>query len=121
LQIAESRTVIYHIVRSNEAPRNPAKFTVKSHLSDSAMGRVIYGNNCSLFGWPLRLKFFARKDGQDGQYNEHCDLIGKGNGQEIVRYTDYECGKANPHQIATPRKQFCKYEEKPKRKPEPMR
>jgi len=32
------------------------------------------------FNASLRLKFFARKDGQDGQYEEHCDLIGKGDG-----------------------------------------
>jgi hypothetical protein len=73
------------------------------------------------FGWPLSLKFFAGKDRQDGQYDKHGDLIGKGDGQEIVRYAYYQRCKTHPHQVATPRNKFGHHKDEPKREPEPMR
>jgi hypothetical protein len=57
----------------------------------------------------LLVKLFTRKDGQDGQYDEHCDLIGKGDGQEIVRCAYNQCSQANPHQISAPRNPFGEY------------
>ena len=52
------------------------------------MAGLIQNLSNAEFGWPLALYFFARKDGQNGQYNEDCDLIGKGDGQEIVHNAD---------------------------------
>ena len=69
----------------------------------------------------LLVKFFTCKDGQDGQYEEHRDLIGKRDGQEIVRRAYNQSGQANPHEITAPCKPFGQNERDPKCKPEPMR
>jgi hypothetical protein len=95
----------------------------EASLSDT-IGRVIaMGLLCGIFGInaSLPLKFFAGKDRQDRQYDEHCDLIGKGDGQEIVRYAYYQRCKANPHEVATPRNKFGHHKDEPEREPEPMR
>jgi len=94
----------------------PHGYNFTGHPRAAIIQIGISGFNASL--WP---KFFARKDGQDGQYEEHCDLIGKGDGQEIIQYADNQGGKAKPHQEASPRNKLGHHKGEPKREPEPMR